>query len=201
MPASFIIVYLVWSYLNLIDLIKSNFFDVSQSQCYTLSLMLLLASLAYLTLTSQSIHQVWWGWDGRFPLHTFIQRIGNNSYPVYSQMESIHLSKDMSIKSWCLISLSWWKKETAASLTFLGFLRLLFGEYCCETLKVRLDVKYINFFAFPPLQYLATKITLQVSRSFSGRSSKGRWALIKRGEGTKSKLAKRPAAWTKKKRF
>ena len=51
---------------------------------------------------------------------------------------------------------------------------------------------------WPTESYLATKMTLQVSSSFSGRSSKGRWVLIRRGEGTESRLAKRPSAWVKK---
>ena len=39
-------------------------------------------------------------------------------------------------------------------------------------------------------------MTLQVASSFS--RSKGRWVLIRRGEGTESRLAKRPSAWVKK---
>ena len=37
------------------------------------------------------------------------------------QMRSMYLLKDLSIKSCCFNSFSWWKKETAASLTFLDF--------------------------------------------------------------------------------
>ena len=52
-------------------------------------------------------------------------------------MESVYLSKEMSIKSDLFNSFSKWKKETAASLTFLVFLRSL-----SFTLKTSFNVKY-----------------------------------------------------------